>query len=240
MLNKILLISQLVLVPLASAEEEWTAERKANAQDSSDVVTKIETTDVLTFNPFALEDLGTNPKTGKPWQPDDLMKFELSPTLTVEYLAKDAITKINDIERDYNEVGKSLRSGNLNNVYSILTDPDVGFKARAKDLGMELQVLKDKVQDAIENCRLFTIADLQKNIETGLPFDEDSKIKIEDGVTVTAKQLVDKLNKQQEMLCSIGYSLINEFGDLLPEMNGVGGLISRVIFLKIFLLKSIV
>jgi hypothetical protein len=159
----------------------------------------------IPFVPFTMDDL-INPDTGRPYAPSDLIQIEVDGKPKFAGRADEVLAKMNEAEQHYAELGTSLRGLESDSLLEIAKNK-TNIRQRLEALRLSATGLRDKVKDALQQCDLLTVRDLGINIETHVPFLKDDVVLLERGVRLTAAQLVDRLNYQQDMLCRLGYDL---------------------------------
>ncbi|WP_437755723.1 hypothetical protein [Sorangium sp. So ce1389] len=161
------------------------------------------------FVPFQLSDL-KNPQTGFPLQPGEAVRIEVGGDVYFEGQAEDFLARINDLERKYCLLGVSLRQEG--DVLHVAAQDASKLNAQfLNDLGIG-DLIQSRVKEPIRGCKLLDIAHLGARPGTGRPFESGDRVEIERGMTLTARQFVARINNQEKVLCSLGYSIFHELG----------------------------
>lgn len=158
----------------------------AFAADEKGTYTYVKGTPVP-YQAFAYGDF-TNPATGLPYQSTDPGAAAM-------------LQKMNDAERTLNAMGHSLREGEVKIVQRAIANPNVLLQEIGAGLGISPETLKATMKKAIDDCPLVTVEDLGPDIKT---------IPLPGLKPMLAKHFVGKINQQQELLCRLGYSMVDK------------------------------
>lgn len=159
----------------------------------------------IPFVPFTMDDL-INPETGRPYTPSEVIHVEIDGKLAFQGRADEFLEQMNLVEKHYAELGTSLRGLESQSLLEIAKNGG-NIRQRLEALRLSATGLRDKVRDALQQCDFITVRDLGINVETRVPFLKDDVVALENGVRLTAEQLVERLNYQQDTLCRLGYDL---------------------------------
>jgi hypothetical protein len=194
-------------------------------QNPDGTVTTVITAPALPYQPFRLSDL-LHPHTGQPVKPGEPLSISIEGKLTFQGHAEELLALLNDTEKYLTSIGQTLRQDGNMDIFKILANKDGALHAQmARGLKLRYEVLQDKIKTALKDCTLLQVSQLGIHVKTQLPFRPEDKVELEGEISLTAQQLVDRFNEQQQLLCSLGYSL---YADLSQWGNDVvGGILSQ-------------
>jgi len=152
----------------------------------------------------------------KPFTKDDFFSedYNLSDYVLVPHFTglepitvKEYLNRINRSEKLLAQIGRSLRNSDPTVIVNALANPEIFYRQIANDIGLSKKALIEGVKNSLEQCPLIDAKKFAGKF--------DQKVEVKTGINVKIKDLIPQLNQQQQLFCSLGYTM---FGD---EINDI-------------------
>jgi hypothetical protein len=170
-------------------------QRVAFAQEEEIIDVTVSGTPVP-FEPYRLSDF-INDKTGKPYEPNDLVIIELTGGTKVERLATDVMALVNEVGAHYASLGHQLKDRDFKSLLEKAKDGDLLDEQYLNSVKLRASVLKSQIKEALKDCSLLKLEHLGVNVQTKLPYQLADKIRVPEGALVTANEFLNRMNEQQ-------------------------------------------
>lgn len=172
-------------------------------------------TAAVDYMPFELREI-ISPATGLPATAAEILKIEVQGKVLFEGPAFQLLAVLNAAEQFYCQQGHSLRGSGPIPWGKILTDSNLLNAQVLNTLRMGLTTL-GKLRQRLTECPQIQIEYFGINLKTNVPYRGADVIEVE-GNNLDLQSFVDRINDQQDLLCSLGWSIAPS---LSPGLGGI-------------------
>ena len=127
------------------------------------------------------------------------------------------LDKMNATERLLNSIGVSLRDQKPEIWVQGLMDPDYFLRKVRAQVEGNLAKIVENILPPKEDCPVVKLADLGGKADASVPHHLEDLVNVGGGKMLKVSELIPELNEQQQILCSMGFSLLD---DQVPGSQG--------------------